>query len=84
MPATDPFFRYRPGFRHIDDEGSDQPARPSRAPNRFGARLFGAKAGQKLRDRHTVLELDLVAGHQGSLSSGELRLRARWLTGRAC
>jgi hypothetical protein len=31
-----------------------------------------------------VLELDLVAGHQDSPSSGELRLRSQWLTGRAC
>jgi hypothetical protein len=39
---------------------------------------------QKLRDRHAVLELDLVAGHQDSPSTGELRLRAPWLPGRAC
>jgi hypothetical protein len=38
--------------------------------------------GQKLRNRHAglELELDLVAGHRGSPSSGELRLRAQWLT----
>jgi hypothetical protein len=45
---------------------------------------FGAEMAQKLRDRHAVLELDLVAGHQDSPSSGELRLRSQWLTGRAC
>jgi hypothetical protein len=45
---------------------------------------FGAEVAQKLRDRHAVLELDLVAGHQDSPSTGELRLRAQWLTGRAC
>jgi hypothetical protein len=61
-----------------------QPAQPARAANRFGALLFYAKARQKLRDRHAVLELDLVAGHQDSPSSGELRLRSQWLTGRAC
>jgi hypothetical protein len=26
MPASDPFFRYRPGSRHINDEGGDQVA----------------------------------------------------------
>jgi hypothetical protein len=61
-----------------------KPARPARSANRFRALFFGAKTGQKLGDRHAVLELDLVAGHQGSPSSGELRLRAHWLTGRAC
>jgi hypothetical protein len=40
--------------------------------------------GQKLRNRHAGLELDLVAGHRDSPSSGEIRLRAQWLTGRAC
>jgi hypothetical protein len=61
-----------------------KPARPAGAANRFGALLFGAEAGQKLRDRHARLELDLVAGHRGSPSSGEFRLRSHWLTGRAC
>ena len=51
---------------------------------RFGALCFSAEVAQKLRDRHAVLELDLVAGHQDSPSSGELRLRPQWLTGRAC
>ncbi len=40
----------------------------------FGALLFGAKVTREFRDRHAGLELDLVAGHRGSPSSGELRL----------
>ncbi len=61
-----------------------KPLRPTRALERLGALRFGAEMAQKLRDRHTVLKLDLVAGHQDSPSSGELRLRSQWLTGRAC
>jgi hypothetical protein len=40
--------------------------------------------GQKLTNRHAGLELDLGAGHRDPPSSGELRLRAHWLIGRAC
>lgn len=61
-----------------------KPLRPTRALERLGALRFGAEVAQKRRDRHAVLELDLVAGHQDSPSSGELRLRSQWLTGRAC
>lgn len=50
-----------------------KPLRPTRALERLGALRFGAEVAQKLRDRHAVLELDLVAGHQDSPSSGELR-----------
>ncbi len=60
-----------------------KPLRPTRALERLGALRFGAKVAQKLRDRHAVLELDSVAGHRGSPSTRELRLRPQWLTGRA-
>jgi hypothetical protein len=46
--------------------------RPTRALKRLGAEV-----SQKPRHRHAALELDLVAGPQGSPSTGELRLRAQ-------
>ncbi len=61
-----------------------KPARPARAPNRLSTLRFGTEVGQKLRGRHAGLELDLVAGHRDSPPSGELRLWAHWLMGRAC
>jgi hypothetical protein len=69
---------------HAGATRAAKPIRPTRAPNRIGTLRFGAKVGQKLRNRHAGLELDLVAGHRDSPSSGEIRLRAQWLTGRAC
>ncbi len=47
---------------------------PTRALLSFGALLFSAEMPQEFGDRHAGLELDFVAGHRGSPSSGELRL----------
>jgi hypothetical protein len=46
---------------------------PTRPLQRFGALLFGAEVTQEFGNRHAGLGLDLVAGHRGSPSSGELR-----------
>ncbi len=48
---------------HAGATRAAKPIRPARAPNRLGTLRFGAKVGQKLRNRHAGLELDLVAGH---------------------
>ena len=42
-----------------------QPPRPTRASECLCGLLFGAEAAQKLRDRHAVPELDLIAGQLG-------------------
>ena len=46
-----------------------KPLRPTQALESLGALRFGTEVAQKLRDRHAMLELDLVARHQGSPSS---------------
>ncbi len=51
-----------------------EPLGPTRPLQSFGALLFSAEMPQEFGDRHAELELDLVAGHRGSTSSGELRL----------
>ncbi len=37
--------------------------RPARGLDRFGALRLGAKAAKEFRNRHAVLELNLVEGH---------------------
>jgi hypothetical protein len=46
----------------------------TRALHLLCALRFGAEVAQEFGDRHSGLELDLVAGHRGSQLSRELRL----------
>lgn len=83
--SVDPLRLGHPGPLDTAVTGALQAAKPlqsSRVLECLGALRFGAKVAQILRDLHA--RTGSGTGRQDSPSSGKLKLRSLWLTGRAC